>query len=146
MRLFRRRRPLLRLATFLIRRATRGFDALTHGVHFIDDVIKRRTRAAKTTMLDGSPVTDDHWEIQPSGMQKGYVVLTEAERAKGYVAEVRAAYIHDACGKVTTMTVAIAETYAREPTFYSETFCASCRTHYPVAEFKWCGTDQRVGS
>ena len=97
-------------------------------------------------MLDGSPETADHREIQPDGMQKGYVVLSKAERAKGYVREVRASYVHDTCGAVTTMAVGLAETFARKPKFYGGAFCATCRTHFPVAEFKWCGTDERVGS
>ena len=101
---------------------------------------------AKTTLTDGSPITDDHREIQPGGMQKGYVVLSKAEREKGYVRPLRAAYVHDACGAVTTMSVPLAETIARDPKFYDATFCTNCRTHFPLAEFKWCGTDERVGS
>jgi hypothetical protein len=35
-------------------------------------------------LTDGSPVTDDHREIDPrTGQQKGYVVLTAVERSKG---------------------------------------------------------------
>src|SRR5487761_429990 len=41
----------------------------------------------------GGAVTDDHREINPeSGQQKGYIVLTDAERAKGFVRPVRDAY------------------------------------------------------
>ena len=40
-----------------------------------------------TVLTDGSPVTPDHAEINPAtGQQKGYVVLTAAERAKIYFA------------------------------------------------------------
>jgi hypothetical protein len=50
---------------------------------------------AATTLTDGSPVTDDHREInRATGMQKGYVVLSEAERAKGFVEPVRRSYVH----------------------------------------------------
>jgi hypothetical protein len=46
-------------------------------------------------LTDGSPVTEDHREINPAtGQQKGYVVLTAEERAKGFVRPVRMAYIH----------------------------------------------------
>lgn len=101
----------------------------------------------KTTLTDGSPVTDDHREIQPNGMQKGYVVLSEEERAKGFVRTVRRSYVHDKCGVTTTMGHALAETYAREPTFYGATFCCKCGAHFPVAEFSWLDNpDQRVGS
>src|SRR5688572_1882837 len=33
------------------------------------------------SLSDGSPVTDDHQELLPSGQQKGYVVLNAEERA-----------------------------------------------------------------
>jgi len=49
----------------------------------------------ETTLTDGSPVTPDHRDIDPTtGMQKGYVVLSEAERAKGFVRPVRHTYVH----------------------------------------------------
>ena len=49
----------------------------------------------ETTLTDGSPVTDNHREINPTtGMQKDYVVLSEEERAKGFVRPVRSSYIH----------------------------------------------------
>ena len=104
----------------------------------------------KTTLTDGSPVTPDHREIDPAtGMQKGYVVLSADERAKGFVRPVRRSYRHLTCGGVTTMGQALAETYARDPHFYSGTFCAHCRSHFPVGEngeFVWDGTDERVGT
>lgn len=144
----------------------------------------------QTTLTDGSPVTEDHREINPAtGMQKGYVVLSEEERAKGFVRPVRRTYIHvgirpkyplrdlgpdeqeraekfgyvkfepypesessvigrywtqaqleSGCGGATTMGLALAETYARDPKFYSGTFCATCGKHFPVGEggeFEW---------
>lgn len=100
-----------------------------------------------TTLTDGSPVTPDHREIDPAtGQQKGYVVLSAEERAKGFVRPVRRSYVHSNCGGVTTMGQALAETYARDPAFYSGTFCAVCRTHFPLSEFHWDGTDEVVGS
>lgn len=38
------------------------------------------------------------------------------------------------CGTETRMGRALAETYARQPDFYSGTFCCACRDHYPVGE------------
>ena len=38
---------------------------------------------------------------------------------------------------MTTMGLALAETYARDPHFYSGTMCVNCRTHFPLNEFKW---------
>jgi hypothetical protein len=49
------------------------------------------------------------------------------------------------CGAKTTMSRAIAETYARDPKFYSHTFCVRCARYLPVAEFVWTGTSEVVG-
>jgi hypothetical protein len=125
-------------------------------------------RSARCT-TDGKPLDttpDDR------GQQQNYVILCYAEREKGFVRPVRRTYIHvgidpdmkgivlirpgtskhesgKACGHRTTMGQAIAETYARDPSFYSDTFCASCGAHYPVGadgEFVWEGTTERVGT
>ena len=98
------------------------------------------------TLTDGSPVTEDHRELLPSGMQKGYVVLSAEERAKGFVRPVRRSYVHRICGSVTTMGLALAETYARDPEFYRGTFCCNCGTHFPLDQFVWAGTDEVLGS
>lgn len=99
------------------------------------------------TLTDGSPVTPDHREIDPvTGQQKGYVVLSAAERAKGFVRPVRRSYIHLTCNGLTTMSAPLAETYAREPGFYNATFCAHCRTHFPLDQFVWEGTNEQLGS
>lgn len=137
----------------------------------------------------------------PVPMAEKYLVLSEEERAKGFVRPVRRAYVHvgrpgprypladltaeqlerhgdlyakweaypdseapalgrfwkqeeldaidQGCGSVTTMGQAIAETYARTPTFYGATFCVACSMHRPVGahgEFVWDGTDERVGT
>lgn len=104
---------------------------------------------AVTTLSDGSPIPDDHRDIDPmTGQQKGYVVLSADERAKGFVRPFRDAYRHQKCGAITTMGRAIAETYAREPSFYSGTFCSTCRSHFPVGEkgeFTWYEMDGSEG-
>ncbi len=102
---------------------------------------------SQQVLTDGSPVTPDHREIDPAtGQQKGYIVLTAAERAKGVVRPVRRSYRHKTCGTVTTMGQALAETFARDPGFYSGTMCCQCRTHFPLEEFVWDGTNEIVGS
>jgi hypothetical protein len=143
-------------------------------------------------LTTGEPVLADrsHTAIDPAtGQQRGYVVLTPAERAKGFVKPVREKYRHvgaagprhplrdltaeeleryakfeyvkfeayplgesalgrywteadlaavrAGCRTVTTMARSIAETYARDPHFYSGTFCATCRSHFPLKEFIW---------
>ena len=132
------------------------------------------------------------------GQDKVYLVLSEEERAKGFVRPIRQHYQHvglappsnlrdltseeherydkfgyvkyeeypsdhsgssigrywkqaelnaiGRCGTVTRMGLALAETYARDPKFYGVTFCSGCGRHYPVAEFVWDGTHERVGS
>lgn len=75
-----------------------------------------------------------------AGMQKAYLVLSESERKEGFVRPVRNSYIHNVCDVVTTMGTALSETYARDPYFYSGTYCAGCRDHFPVGaggDFAW---------
>jgi hypothetical protein len=98
-------------------------------------------------LTNGSPVTTDHREINPAtGQQKGYVVLSAEERHKGFVRPVRQTYTHTVCGRDTTMGLALAETYARDPEFYNGTFCCYCREHKPLIEFVWKGTTEKLGT
>lgn len=97
-------------------------------------------------LTDGSPVTDDHRELLSSGQQKGYVVLSAEERSKGYVRPVRHTYRHKTCNSTTSMGLALAQTYARDPQFYSGTFCCSCAKHFPLDQFVWEGTAEQLGS
>lgn len=98
-------------------------------------------------------VTDDRndpglQKVGPDGMQEKYLVLSEDELAKGFVRPVRRSYIHESCGSVTTMGLALSETYARDPGFYGETYCAHCRGHYRVGErghFRWIEADGLTG-
>lgn len=100
------------------------------------------------------------------GQNNCYLVLSQEQRDMGFVRPVRDKYVHvgidgheidpedkskhglkgRGCGALTSMPKAIAETYARDPKFYSATFCCGCNTHLPVAEFTWDGTNERVGS
>jgi len=82
----------------------------------------------------------------PKPQNKAYLILSEEERAKGFVRPVRRTYIHSTCGVATTMAQGIAETYARDPGFYGFTYCVGCGQHLPVAEFLWDGTNEKVGS
>lgn len=59
------------------------------------------------------------------------------------------AQLESGCGGVTTMHLALSETYARDPGFYGSTFCSHCGAHFPVGrmgEFVWEGTNDRVGT
>lgn len=98
-------------------------------------------------------ITDDRNDpalrhVGADGMQEKYLVLSDEERAKGFVRPLRRTYVHLTCGTATTMGQPIAETYARDPHFYGGTFCAGCRSHFPVGadgQFVWDGTDEKVG-
>lgn len=83
---------------------------------------------SKRCMVSGNPETPDHRELKPNGQQKDYVVLCPDERAKGFVRPVRRTYIHKTCRTSTTMGLALAETYARDPYFYGGTFCVHTAT------------------
>lgn len=85
-------------------------------------------------------------DTTPTPQAEVYLVLSEEERAKGFVRPLRRAYIHTTCGCVTTMGLALCETYARDPTFYGATYCCACKMHRPVSEFKWESDGAVVGS
>lgn len=136
--------------------------------------------------------------IGKDGMHTQYWVLSEAERAKGFLRPVRYTYRHvgapgpqfpmrdltdkerarypeyvkfepyppghegsvtgrywtqtqlDAigrgCGVVTRMGALFAETWARDPRYYGGTYCVGCGAHFPVNEFTWDGSEERLGS
>lgn len=162
------------------------------------------------TTTDGRSAADVRAEQIAEGnrLHRSYIVLTDAERAKGFVRPVRESYKHvgkrpahptrdlneeeiangydkpdvgfvkfetyppdeserqrspgrywtaaelrSGCGGVTTMSRSIAETYARDPSFYGSTYCTTCHEHYPVGadgEFVWIEagfvTELRVGT
>jgi hypothetical protein len=86
------------------------------------------------------------------GQQEVYLVLSEEERAQEFVRPLRKSYRHILCGSVTTMNVHIAETYARNPHFYTGTFCVSCKEHFSLVDsaglssFVWIEDGMPVGS
>lgn len=92
-------------------------------------------------------------DTEPVKQHEKYLVLSEEERAKGFVRPVRHAYLHatelGGCGTCTTMNQALAETYARDPYFYGSTYCAGCKKHRlvgPEGEFIWKDTTEKVGT
>lgn len=147
----------------------------------------------------GDPRLTHGPDTEPGPQAEVYLVLSEEERAKGFVRPLRRAYLHvgpagpshplrdltveerelyagvgyvafeaypdgssalgrfwtqeqlDAagtggCGTLTTMGLALCETYARDPGFYGSTYCCGCRMHRPVGEFRWDEDGQVVGS
>lgn len=85
-------------------------------------------------------------DAEPVPQAEAYLVLSDEERAKGFVRPVRQSYVHSECGALTKMSLGIAETYARDPKFYGATYCCRCQRHIPVSEFVWDGTSEVVGS
>jgi hypothetical protein len=85
-------------------------------------------------------------QTSDTGQHDGYIVLCPDERAKGFVRPYRDSYKHVSCGTVTTMGRSLSETYARDPKFYSHTFCVHCNRHPPVDEFVWTADGLQVGS
>lgn len=135
------------LAYLLIRKANEAEAEAKQKYWQEREAVMPPVNRAARVLTNGSPETPDHREIDPvTGMQKAYIVLSAEERAKGFVRPVRQTYTHATCGTDTTMGQALAETYARDPKFYSGTFCCRCRTHLPLDEFVWKGTDEKLGT
>lgn len=103
-----------------------------------EDRRKEEYEAGVRDTTDGKPPqsfdTAAPGPIGANGQHAQYWVLSEAERAKGFVRPVRSAYRHEKCGTVTTMGRALSETY---------------RDHFPVGEhgeFTWVDSDEKVGT
>lgn len=85
-------------------------------------------------MSDDPPPEDfDYGEQRTDGQYERYPTTEDGE----FEQEPRETYIHGACGTATTMTGDLPESVARDPTYYSKTFCAGCGKHVPVEEVEW---------
>lgn len=79
-------------------------------------------------------------DVQSVPQNEIYLVLDPRDDEKLFQRPVRTQYIHANCGNITTMNEEIAETYARDPSFYGYTYCCTCMMHRPVGEdgeFTW---------
>lgn len=101
---------------------------------------------SKLTTDPNDPRLGHGGDDAPGPQNEAYLVLSEAERAKGFVRPYRDEYRHGACGTVTRMGRALSETYARDPSFYGATYCVGCRMHLDVKEFAWTADGATVGS
>lgn len=101
---------------------------------------------SKTTTDPNDPRLTRGNDDAPVPQAEVYLVLSQEERDKGFVRPYRDAYKHTTCGTVTTMGYELSATYARDPKFYSGTYCVHCRKHRPVSEFTWTLDGQEVGS
>ena len=89
------------------------------------------TDAGRCTFFDGSSLEGTFWTSSRT-----------LSRIRTCAHPVRTSYRHLGCGQVTSMGLAIAGTYARDPQFYSGTFCCHCGRHYDlsidgVRQFAW---------
>lgn len=88
-------------------------------------------------------------EKLPDGQYADHWIMSDEERAKGFVRPVRRTYKHLKCGGQTTMPQKIAETYAANPGFYGSTYCVKCGNYFPVGEngeFVWLDEGAKVGT
>lgn len=111
----------------------------------------RLVTVARLTSDPSDPDLTRGVDDEPTPQAQAYLILSDEERARGFIRPVRRTYFHEVCGTTTTMAVPIAETYARRPDFYGATYCVRCGRHLPVDEFVWCGvggvlTEEKVGS
>ncbi len=109
---------------------------------FEDADNKQSSSDSSLTTDRNHPGLNDH---PNGGKNSAYLILSEEERAKGFVRPVRRSYVHT-CGRTTTMALALCETIARDPKFYGRAFCFACDKHFPIHEFKWTEDGMQVGT
>ena len=99
-----------------------------------------------SSSLTDDPADPRLHQQKENGQNEVYLILSDEERAKGFIRPLRRSYIHSTCGTKTYMGLKLCETYARNPKFYGATFCCGCNTHLPVGEFNWAEDGEVVGS
>lgn len=129
-------------------------------------VVPERTLDVTLTSDPNDPRLTHGVDDTPRPQADAYLVLSEDERAKGFVRPLRRSYIHvgprgheidptdpsrhgrtgRGCGCETRMGLPLCETYARDPQFYGATYCVGCQMHLPVAEFVWAEDGQVIGT
>ena len=80
----------------------------------------------------------DYGERKEDGQYENHPTIDDGE----FVQAVQREYVHEECGETTVMGSEIAESVARDPHYYTETFCAGCSDYFPVEEFQWKSDDQ----
>lgn len=118
--------------------------------------VLRPTISAKSksdlVLLDGSevPANGSHVRKRADGQQNSYVVFSDRKlAATPLVRPVQYKIRHLACLSVTEMHEKMAQTLARDPSFYKAFFCIKCRAHFKIGrdgEFLWHNSDQKVGT
>ncbi len=75
----------------------------------------------------------DYGEKKDDGQYENHPTIDDGE----FVQPVRRSYVHDDCGGVTTMGDSIAKSVARDPNYYSKTFCAECGDYVDTDTVSW---------
>lgn len=82
----------------------------------------------------GGPDGFDYGDRLEDGQYENYPTIEGGE----FEQKPRDTYVHEeGCGRKTTMTGDLPESVARDPTYYTDTFCAGCGEHVPVEEVRW---------
>lgn len=90
---------------------------------------------------DPPPEDFDYGERREDGQFENHPTTDDGD----FVQPVRERYVHvDGCGQTTKMRQDLAESFARDPGQYGKTFCSGCGDYFPLDEFEWKGTDQRM--
>lgn len=84
----------------------------------------------------------DYGERLEDGQFENHPTTDEGE----FVQPVRNSYIHKECDSTTTMANDLAESFARDPTQYSKTFCSNCGDYFSLHEFVWEENDQLMST
>lgn len=133
-----------------------AFEQLGYEIHLMDTPesevsmapmeLCQSAKSSLTTDPNDPRLSRYNGPEKPGPQNEAYLILPPEERAKGFIRPVRRTYLHTTCGVTTTMGRDLAETYARQPSFYGATFCCRCGAHFPVGEFTWDDTNEIVGS
>ena len=94
-------------------------------------------------------LTDEEKELYAGEGFAKYEEYPQSERPKMGKFWAQGDLDNRGCGAVTKMSLAIAETYARKPSFYGATFCVGCGEHLSVGEdgeFVWIDGGSTGGS
>lgn len=83
---------------------------------------------------DQTPGEFDYGEKLSDGQYENHPTIDEGE----FEQKIRDTYVHvDGCGASTTMKGDLPESVARDPSYYSKTFCTGCNDYVPVEEVEW---------
>jgi len=84
-------------------------------------------------MSNPPPEDFDYGEKRSDGQYENYPTIDNGD----FEQPVRDEYVHEGCSSTTKMTGDLPESVARNPHYYTKTFCVGCGKHVPVSEVYW---------